>query len=239
MRTIDKRDAALFLDFDGTLVDFADTPEGVKVSEELRNLLKQLFHAFDGAIALVSGRSIESLDLLTQLPELPVAGSHGAEWRWPDGLRDNLSLDTPEFSQALDLVTDFARKQDLLLEDKKHSFALHFRKKPELQSEIDQYLSENIEPYAGLRVIYGNCVREIQPLGVDKGKAVARFMQQSPYRDRRPCYLGDDTTDEDAFLWVNNQQGVSIKVGAGASCATERLETVADTLAFLKSLLRS
>lgn len=239
MRKIDKQDDALFLDFDGTLVDFAETPEGVKVPEELRDLLKQLFYAFDGAMALVSGRSIESLDLLTQLPELPLAGSHGAEWRWPDGNCGNLSLDTPEFSEALKSVAEFARIQNLLLEDKKHSFALHFRKQPDLQPEIDQFLAQNIEPYSGLRVIYGNCVREIQPLGVDKGKAVARFMQEPPYRGRRPCYLGDDTTDEDAFGWVNDQRGISIKVGPGASCATERLETVADTLAFLKSLLRS
>ncbi len=239
MRSIDKRDVALFLDFDGTLVDFAETPEGVKVSEELRDLLKQLFSAFDGAMALVSGRSIESLDLLTQLPQFPLAGSHGAEWRWPDGSCDNLSLDTPEFFQALAQVTEFSHKHELLLEDKKHSFALHFRKQPDLQQLIDRFLAEKIEPYSSLRVIYGNCVREIQPLGVDKGRAVARFMQRSPYRTRRPCYLGDDTTDEDAFAWVNNQQGISVKVGSGASCATERLETVADTLAFLKSLLRS
>lgn len=239
MRSIDKRDTALFLDFDGTLVDFAETPEGVEVSQELRDLLKQLFNAFDGAFALVSGRSIESLDLLTRSPELPVAGSHGAEWRWPDGSRDNLSLDTPEFAQALALVTEFARKRELLLEDKKHSFALHFRKRPDLKSEIDQFLAEYIEQYEGLRVIYGNCVREIQPLGVDKGMAVARFMQQAPYQGRRPCYMGDDTTDEDAFAWVNDQHGVSIKVGPGASCATERLKTVADALEFLKGLLRS
>lgn len=239
MRSIDKRDVALFLDFDGTLVDFAETPESVRVSENLRNLLKQLFQDFGGAMALVSGRSIESLDLLTRLPELAVAGSHGAEWRWPDGESGSLSLDTPEFPQALALVAGYARKQGLLLEDKLHSFALHFRKRPDLESEIDQFLLENIEPYTSLRVIYGNCVREIQPLGVDKGRAVARFMQQSPYEGRRPCYVGDDTTDEDAFAWVNEQNGVSIKVGAGASCAIERLETVAETLTFLKGLLRS
>lgn len=227
------------MDFDGTLVDFAETPEGVKVSEELRALLKQLFQSFGGAMALISGRSIESLDLLTQLPQLPIAGSHGAEWRWPSGSRDNLSLDTPEYSQALALVTEFARERELLLEDKKHSFALHFRKRPDLQPEIDRFLAEKIEQYEELRVIYGNCVREIQPLGVDKGKAVARFMQQPPYQGRRPCYLGDDTTDEDAFAWVNDQNGISIKVGPGASCASERLETVAETLAFLKSLVRS
>ncbi|MDQ2078433.1 trehalose-phosphatase [Marinimicrobium sp. ABcell2] len=236
---LNNKESALFLDFDGTLVDFAATPEGVVVSEALRGLLEDLWVQFGGALALVSGRSIDSLDSLLNLPQLPVAGGHGAEWRWPGGTRSSLEIDSLDFAAAIDKLRAFADAQGLLMEDKSHSVALHFRQKPELENAIDHFIREQISELQGLRVIYGNCVREVQPLGVDKGVAVARFMQELPYRNRIPCYLGDDTTDEDAFAWVNANQGVSIKVGDGASCATHRLADTAEVLNFLRSLLRN
>lgn len=239
MQLISHQDGALFLDFDGTLVDFAPIPEAVVVSEDLRCVLQDLWLAFDGAVALVSGRSIDSLDQLLRLPQLPVAGGHGAEWRLPGGERNSLDLTNPEFTQAVDLIEAYARDRGLLLENKAHSLALHFRDNPVLQPEIDHFLADHVADFTNLRVIYGNCVREVQPVGVDKGLAVARFMQEPPFRGRRPCYIGDDTTDEDAFAWVNEEAGVSIKVGDGASCAAQRLEDTQAVSIFLRSLLRS
>lgn len=235
---IDKHEFALFLDFDGTLVDFAHSPGAVEVSEELRELLQGLLEAFGGALAVISGRSIASLDELVRLPELPVAGGHGAEWRLPGGEIQSVSPDSPELAIAAERITSFADSKGLLLEDKSHSLALHFRQKPELETVIDQFLADNVDCLDGLRVIYGNCVREIQPLGVDKGKAVAQFMRDLPYKGRRPCYLGDDTTDEDAFAWVKDQGGVAIKVGSGSTCASQRLGDTGEVLEFLRSLSR-
>jgi trehalose 6-phosphate phosphatase len=236
---VNGRKYALFLDFDGTLVDFAATPEGVEVSEELRDLLTGLSLKFGGAMALISGRSIESLDNLLMLPELAVAGGHGAEWRWPGGARECLQVQSHEFSRVTEQLCAFADAQGLIMENKSHSVALHFRQRPEQEQVIDRFIEEQIAHQHGLRVIYGNCVREVQPAGVDKGIAVARFMRELPYRNRIPCYLGDDTTDEDAFAWVNGHQGTSIKVGDGASCATHRLASTVEVLDYLRRLLRN
>jgi trehalose 6-phosphate phosphatase len=229
---------ALFLDFDGTLVDFADQPESVIVPPNLPVLLAELFTALDGAVALVSGRSIASVDALLNLQSIPIAGGHGAEWRL-NGAVQAVELKSPDFLDAVTLMTAFAVAHDLLFENKSHSFALHFRKHPELKAEVDQFLANHIEILPDLRVIYGNCVREVQPRGMDKGKAVARFMQQPPFAGRRPIYIGDDTTDEDAFQWVNANHGWSFKVGGGMTAAQHRLNNVADVRHYLAEFLSS
>jgi trehalose 6-phosphate phosphatase len=227
---------ALFLDFDGTLVDFADRPESVVVPPQLPVLLDKLFTALDGALALISGRSIASVDSLLNLPSIPIAGGHGAEWRL-SGVSQTLDLNSASFAEAVESMRAFAVSHHLLFENKSHSFALHFRQSPELKTEVDQFLASHIEILPDLRVIYGNCVREVQPRGVDKGKAVARFMQQPPFSGRRPIYIGDDTTDEDAFHWVNANHGWSFKVGGGITAAQYRLNSVADTHHYLTEFL--
>jgi len=229
---------AVFLDFDGTLVQFAERPDAVAVPAELRTLLAQLLVSHQGAVALVSGRTISSIDELLSMPELPVAGSHGAEWRLSNGERGEMPLASHDFYLATQLLTDYAAAHDLLMEDKVHSIALHFRRQPQLRAQIDRFIEEKIQPLKGLRTIYGNCVREIQPLGTDKGRAVARFMSQAPFTNRVPFYFGDDTTDEDAFGWVNVHGGQTFKVGAGATCAQHRLENVDAVRAFLRRMLQ-
>lgn len=227
---------ALFLDFDGTLVDFADRPEAVVVPSHLPILLSELFTALNGAVALVSGRSIDSVDALLDLPLIPIAGGHGAEWRF-NGTTQSVELSSSDFSNAVALMTAFAASHDLLFENKSHSFALHFRQHPQLKTKVDEFIAEQIESLPEIRVIYGNCVREVQPRGMDKGKAVARFMQLPPFMGRRPIYIGDDTTDEDAFQWVNANHGWSVKVGGGMTAAQHRLNTVADVGQYLKDFL--
>lgn len=236
MFTISRSSNALFLDFDGTLVDFADHPQSVFIPPSLPGLLNQLYEELNGAFALISGRSIESLDSLLTLPHIPVAGGHGAEWR-VGGVYRTDSLSAPGFGLAVELLTDFARVHNLLFENKGHSIAIHFRQYPEMKKAIDQFVAAHIEILPGLRVIYGNCVREIQPTGMDKGKAVARFMRLPSFEGRGPAYIGDDTTDEDAFQWVNANHGVSCKVGGGMTSAQYRLESVVEVRRFLVDFL--
>lgn len=229
---------ALFLDFDGTLVGFADTPEAVEVSQELRTLLTAWHSKLNGALALISGRELSSLQRHVDLP-LPMAGSHGAEWWYGTGQVQSLSLINDEFRHIKQQLKILAQQENLLLEDKGKALAIHFRQQPEKEQRLDSYLDEILFrfPSAKVRLIKGNCVRELQPLGVDKGVALARFMQTNPFKDRRPVYLGDDTTDEDAFAWVNMNQGLSIKVGEGPSCARARMNNPGEVFAFLKSQL--
>ncbi|WP_339616381.1 trehalose-phosphatase [uncultured Gilvimarinus sp.] len=226
---------ALFLDFDGTLVDFADTPEGVIVSPVLRDVLAQLSLQLNGALALVSGRSIQSLNALVGLP-LTMAGSHGAEWRYGDGVLQSAALSNPVFAQVRTQLLGFADKHGLIAEDKGHAVALHYRTNPDKQPTLEAYIADELglDQNQEVRVIRGNCVYEIQPVGVDKGVAIARFMSSDPFTGRQPVYIGDDTTDEDGFAWVNAQGGVSIKVGEGPSCAGVRLSDTGEVLAFLQ-----
>lgn len=227
---------ALFLDFDGTLVDFAERPDAVVVPSNLSTLLTELFSALEGAVALVSGRSIASVDAVLNTPSIPIAGGHGAEWRM-NGAIQTAEFNSPSFSDAVALMTTFASTHDLLFENKSHSFALHFRQSPQLKVEVDQFLADRIEILPDLRVIYGNCVREVQPRGMDKGKAVARFMEMIPFAGRCPIYIGDDTTDEDAFQWINANRGRSIKVGAGVTAAQYRLNGVDEVRHYLSDFL--
>ncbi|MDO6746948.1 trehalose-phosphatase [Gilvimarinus sp. 1_MG-2023] len=226
---------ALFLDFDGTLVDFAPTPDGVFVSEELTQILGTLAVQLNGALALVSGRTIESLAGLIVLP-LTMAGSHGAEWRFGDGPVMSHKLDLTEFAHIKAKLIDYATNAGLIVEDKGHAVALHYRGKEHLREHLDSFIDDQLQltKRTDIRVIKGNCVREIQPIGVDKGVAVARFMSTHPFAGRQPVYIGDDTTDEDAFAWVNQNGGVSIKVGAGETCAGVHLTDSGEVLAFLK-----
>ena len=80
------RDWALFLDIDGTLLDIAETPLAVMVPQQVLVLLSMLHAALDGAVALASGRSIETIDLLFRPLHLPAAGQHGLERRDADGI---------------------------------------------------------------------------------------------------------------------------------------------------------
>lgn len=238
MQALNLEQTALFLDFDGTLVDFAETPESVEVSGELRALLQALNRHLCGALAVVSGRSLESLDALLGLPEIAAAGGHGAEWRLGGGDTHHIEgVDLEALADVRAKLAPVAAENALLLEDKGHSLALHFRSRPNMEAPLDEFIASQIAPLPGIRVITGNCVREIQARGVDKGLAVARFMRLDPFSGRTPCYIGDDTTDEDAFAWVNERTGVSIKVGTGPSEAKSRLAGVMDVHQFLQRSL--
>jgi trehalose 6-phosphate phosphatase len=217
-------------------VEFADAPEAVIVTAELRETLADLSGLLDGALALVSGRSIASLDGLLGLP-LALAGNHGAQWRDAKGAVKTMALVNPAFAQVRSRLLAFAARHGLIAEDKNDAVAIHYRQHPHLQPQLEAFIANELalDDSPELRVIRGNCVYEVQPSGVDKGVAIARFMQGAPFKGRRPIYIGDDTTDEDGFAWVNAEGGVSIKVGQGPSCAQQRLAGTGEVLAFLQS----
>ncbi|GIX31744.1 MAG: trehalose 6-phosphate phosphatase [Porticoccaceae bacterium] len=224
---------AFFLDFDGTLVDIAPTPDAVVVPPALPELLAALREASGGALAVVSGRSLAALDRLLGLP-LDAAGLHGAEWR----LRGErfVAPPGPALAEARAHLAEIARRHGLLLEDKGAGAALHFRDRPELEGLIDRELQARLAGLPGLRLVRGKCVREVLPAGVDKGAAVARFLAQPPFAGRLPVYAGDDLTDEDAFAVLAERGGLTIKVGEGASRAARRLASPAELRAWLAGL---
>jgi len=231
---------AYFLDVDGTLIHIADTPEAVLVDKALLDLIGNLHRASGGATALVSGRMIVDLQSRIGLPQLPLAGLHGLERRDSTG-RLWVHAAPPAAKSAIKqaLLPVLARHPGLLLEDKGLTLALHYRRAPRLASYVHKLMGDFANaPGQGLELQRGKCVVEIKPAGIGKGTAMAEFLAEPPFKGRRPVFIGDDLNDEHGFAEVNKRDGVSIKVGKGASCAHFRLPDVAAVHHWLGTALK-
>ena len=230
---------AIFLDLDGTLLDFADEPGAVEVSERVRDLLVRLNDATGGAIALVSGRTMADLDRLMAPLRFPVAAVHGLERRDGDGQVTRTPVDQGVFGKIERALRGFVEKNpETLLEHKGLTLALHYRKRPELEeAAIGEVRSVLAGLGSDLQIIRGNMVVEIKPTGQDKGSAIVAFMAEAPFVGRTPVFVGDDATDEDGFRTVNELGGVSVKVNSGESVARARLADVDAVLSWLEGLV--
>jgi trehalose 6-phosphate phosphatase len=232
-------DWAYFFDVDGTLVDIADTPGAVHVSERLRALLEGLYQCAGGAVALISGRPIAEIDALFPSVRLPVAGQHGAERRDAAGHATRHQPTEDLTAARRRLAEAIVDKPGLLLEDKGLSLALHYRRTPNLAGFVHQTMEALLADLDGEYCLQqGKSVLELKPTGKDKGRAVLEFMGEAPFADRTPVFVGDDATDEFAFATVNDVGGYSIKVGAGDTVARWRLENVKAVQQWLRSILR-
>ena len=205
---------ALFLDVDGTLLDFASHPGGVQVESQLHEDLARLHERLHGALALLSGRTLAQLDDLFGWRDYAAAGLHGAQLRLADG---RSSVDDGARLAALRALAEsrMATMHGVLLEDKHQALALHYRNAPH-QRELVEQLARELLRRAGndFTLQYGNHVVELKPAGANKGRALALLMDGEPFRGRQPWALGDDLTDEHAFEEVNARGGVSVVVGA-------------------------
>ncbi len=227
-------DCALFLDFDGTLVDIADRPENVVVPEALIRSLQGMQAWLGGAIAIVSGRPIEQIDAHLRPLVLPAAGVHGAERRTAQG--SLLKADVPPLERPLQAAQALARQHPgLQVERKRGSIALHYRLAPELEPICLAAFQEAVDASPGLALLRGKMVLEAKPAGVSKGHAVEAFLQEAPFRGRRPVFIGDDVTDEVGFAAVQRLGGIGVKVGTGASVAEARLPDAAAMRAALEA----
>jgi trehalose 6-phosphate phosphatase len=215
---------ALFFDFDGTLVDIAATPDAVFVSPELREALVSLRDKLDGAVALVSGRSLATLDSHFAPHIFDAAGLHGLEVRAAGRV---LEREPP--SHRLRSAVELLRRRviqwpEAIVEDKLQSVAVHWRRAPEAENQIRDLLEE-LSAALGedFRIQWGKSVAEILPVGYHKGGAIDVLMDLPPFSGRTPIVFGDDVTDEDAFRIVNARNGYSVKIGPEKTAATFRL----------------
>jgi trehalose 6-phosphate phosphatase len=213
-------DWALFLDVDGTILGLAATPDEVERSERVCRILEAVSRCLSGAVALISGRRIADLDRLFVPHRLPAAGLHGLERRDARGI-----VYAKAVSVALDrlrppLVRAARANDGLILEDKAGALAMHYRLAPGRAGEIRALVDDLARPFADeLHVIHGKLVSEIKPRIADKGTAIRDFMSEAPFAGHRPVFIGDDTTDEDGFAFVNRLNGHAIRVGNGAGTA--------------------
>ncbi|MGH8213611.1 MAG: trehalose-phosphatase, partial [Rhodanobacteraceae bacterium] len=206
---------ALFLDVDGTLLDFASHPQDVQVDARLHDDLACLRQRLNGALALLSGRTLQQIDGLFDWRDHAAAGLHGTQLRRADG---SVREDDGEIRiAALRALAEprVAELPGVLLEDKRQALALHYRNAPRQRDAVER-LAQELLQHAGrdYTLQHGNHVVELKPAGFDKGCALAALMQNAPFRGRQPWMLGDDLTDEHAFEETNARGGVSVIVGA-------------------------
>jgi trehalose 6-phosphate phosphatase len=228
--------AALFLDFDGTLVELAETPDAIQVSPALSPLIQRLAKRLDGRLAIISGRAIKDLERHFLCSGIAVSGSHGLELRLPDGSHVPLGV-SRELDHARDRTARYAASiPGLLVEEKPFSLALHYRKAPEREAEVHSFMMELAES-SGLMLQQGKMVVELRPIGADKGDALRALMAEPEFAGARPLFVGDDLTDEDAFRAAATLGGAGILVGAERDTAAEwRLEGVAAVAEWLEQI---
>ncbi|RKP51240.1 trehalose-phosphatase [Trinickia fusca] len=232
-------ETAFFFDFDGTLVELAPTPDGIVVPPAVVDSLAELRRLTRGAVAVVSGRGIDNIDSFLGMPDLPVAGLHGAERRDASGDTVRVGFNDARLLQIEQVLADFVTAHPgTLLEIKGAALALHYRNaplaEPAARAATERLVAEHADGYV---LQPGKMVYEIKPKNVDKGRALRAFLDEPPFAGRTPVFAGDDLTDEKGFAVVNERGGLSIKVGAGDTMANVRVESVGDFLAWLASII--
>ena len=232
-------DFAFFLDIDGTLLEIAATPKAVHMAKDDCKLVAALYDKADGALALVSGRSLAMIDELFSPMRLPAAGQHGVERRDARGRVHKPSLSDDLLARAAEPIRAFAQQHaGLVFEHKGYSMALHYRLAPQLASAAHAVVREAARELGdGVEVQRGKMVAELKPAGHDKGRAIEAFMKERPFARRVPVFLGDDLTDEHGFRVVDRLGGHSIKVGAGPTVARWRLPNPSAARAWLDEWL--
>ena len=218
--------AALFLDFDGTLVELAEAPDAIDVPAGLEPLLARLKRRLEGRLALVTGRSIAGLERHLRCSGLALSGSHGLELRLADGRVLSVSHPYDREPARERLRRLAAEKPGLLVEEKPFGLAVHSRQAPELAGDVAAVMDE-LAGASGLGLQKGKMVIELRPPGADKGDAIRAFMAEPEFAGARPLFLGDDMTDEHAFAAAAALGGAGILVGPPRPTAAKwRLENV-------------
>jgi trehalose-phosphatase len=204
---------ALFLDFDGTLVDFCSRPELVKLSARTKAALRKIADHRSVRVAIVSGRRHASVLQFVTTPRVAIHGLYG--WENEKGVR--LSTKTAgKISQARAILATLPDKAPgIFIEEKGASLAVHFRD-ASVQAERQacaelRKLIARLRPH--LRIIQAGNVWEVAPARVrGKGPAVRKMLREFG-ATFLPIYVGDDLTDEPAFRALR-RKGIAILVGS-------------------------
>src|SRR6478752_2355215 len=233
-------ESAILLDIDGTLLDLAPTPREVWVPPGLVKTLNRLMVRTNGALALVSGRSLNDIDLIFAPDQFPAVGGHGAEMRIA-GDSEAVAAHAPPMDKELKLRLAAIAKLSpgILLEDKGYSLALHYRLAPHAEKAIYEAVSliRADLPNAPIEVLPGKCVCEIKHSGFTKATGVLELMTREPFKGRRPLFIGDDVTDETVFAIMPDFDGLAFSVGRRATGVAGHFDAPSDVREFLAHLL--
>lgn len=219
-------ETAFFFDLDGTLAPIVDNPADVAVSSRVLQVLAMIVERAEGAVAVVSGRSIATLDAFLEPLKLPLAGVHGMERRRSDGSSDDAKVDAVALRDLSVKVAKFcSHHPGLLFEEKPGSVALHYRTRPDLASAC-LIFAEELACDSAVRVLPGKMVFEFKLGTRTKAQAIEGFMTEIPFAGRTPFFVGDDVTDEFGFVAVEQLGGIGVKIGPEETKARYRFETI-------------
>jgi trehalose 6-phosphate phosphatase len=207
---------ALFLDVDGTLIDLAGRPEDVVTPPNLISTLKRAESTLDGALALISGRSIDDVDRIFAPLRLRASGVHGAEIRLdPDA--QTIATAIGELPKSLLAALERATRPfpGVFVEDKRFSFTVHYRLAPSAEQPLRRIVEQLTEStLSGVEIMDAHYAIEIKYPSFDKGHAIAAFLSTPTFCERTPIFIGDDTTDESGFALVTSRGGLAYSVGS-------------------------
>ena len=233
-------ETAILLDIDGTLLDLMPTPREVWVPPGLTKTLNRLVERTNGALALVSGRSLNDIDLIFAPDVFAAVGGHGAEMRIELD-SDSVAAHAPPMDKELKrrLAAIAKLSPGILLEDKGYSLALHYRLAPQAEKAIYEAVSliRADLPNAPIEVLPGKYVCEIKHSGFTKATGVLELMTREPFKGRRPLFIGDDVTDETVFAIMPDFDGLAFSVGRRAMGVSGHFDAPSDVREFLAHLL--
>lgn len=219
-----------FLDYDGTLAPIVDDPMEAYPHEDVPELLEQLRDRYP--VYIVTGRWLADLESLVRMP-MQVIGLHGVQRGTLGGPLENVISDAAQ--EAIHQYRKTASTlAEIRLEEKGPLFAIHYRLAEDKEAARESIRSWLGDVPSSLVPIWGKDVVELRPADVSKGTAVREVVAR--HTGRTPIYLGDDVTDEDAFLALDSD-AITVKVGSGETAARYRLDGIEDVVGYLRRYL--
>jgi trehalose 6-phosphate phosphatase len=237
------RKPVVFLDYDGTLTPIVERPELALLSTTMRDAVHHL--ASKTTVAIISGRDRENVMNLVDLKDVFYAGSHGFDISGPHGTRIEVEQGG-EFLSLLDeagllLEKKLAHIDGSQVERKKYAIAIHYRRvNPTNFTEVERIVDDVQTGFPALRKTGGKMIHELRPnIEWHKGKAVAWLLEALKLvgPEILPIYIGDDLTDEDAFLELQyHGVGILVREESRMTAARYSLENTDEVQQFLERL---
>lgn len=211
----------LFLDYDGTLVPIARTPEEARPDAALLELLARLASTSQIQLMILSGRSLASLQAMLPMPGIMLAGTYGIEIQTPDS-QVVTRLERKQIRPKIAKIKSawrklIAKRSGFWLEDKGLSIALHARFANSQERAVivlsAQVIARMINRFSNFRILADVDFLEVAPALAHKGKTVEWLLSQNPLNKELLVYFGDDDKDEEAFEVVQRLGGYTVLVG--------------------------
>ncbi|MEO1309689.1 MAG: trehalose-phosphatase [Pseudomonadota bacterium] len=227
-------DEALFIDFDGTLAPIQNDPNTVELPRIAEGALHALKERLEGAVAILSGRDVRDLTNRVSTAFWR-AGAHGVEICTPGEAPTAAVADAPILEAVQEKIVGLV---GVWAESKGPVVAVHYRRAPERAEDVRRALKDVLGSFDSYTLQEGKMVLELKPVGANKGEALSRLMQETPFAGRKPVMIGDDTTDEDGFAAARSLGGYGVKVGDGATAARYRLTDPKEVASWLSAGVR-